>query len=298
MHPSIRRRGDVWGLRGGAVATTMLAALITTVLARAPETVIVRVTSKDGTPISVECAGTGPTLVIVHGGTGDRTRWTPLFPLLAPRLTACAMDRRAHGTSGDSADYSLQKETEDVLAVVNSRPGKVFVLGHSFGGVASLEAAFLTDKISKLVLYEPPVQDLDNAAILARMERLIAEGKREEAMVTFFREIVMISPGEIAAMKMRPSWPGLLASVETSIRQDRALGAYRFSASRMATLQTPTLLLSGSKTASPQLKLAIDSLKRSLPHAELVMFEGQEHNAMDTVPRQFAETVLEFLLRR
>jgi pimeloyl-ACP methyl ester carboxylesterase len=296
MPPSIRRHGDVWRLRAAILGATTLVALITTVLARAPETAVVRVTSKDGTPISVECAGTGPTLLIVHGGTGDRTRWTPLFPLLAPRLTACAMDRRGHGTSGDSADYSLQKEVEDVLAVVNSRPGKVFVLGHSFGGVASLEAAFLTAKIAKLVLYEPPLQDLDNAAILTRMEQLIADGKREEATVTFFRKIVMISPGEIAAMKTRPSWPGLLASIETSIRQDRALGAYRFSATRMAALQTPTLLLSGSRTASPQLKLAIASLKNSLPHAEVVVFEGQEHNAMDTVPRQFAETLLEFLV--
>ena len=97
--------------------------------------------------------------------------------------------------------------------MVESRPGKVFVLGHSFGGVA--------------------------------------------ALVAFFGEIVMISPGEIALMKTRPSWPGLLASVESSIRQDRALSAYRFDAARMRTLQTPVLLLMGGNTASPQLKLAV-----------------------------------------
>jgi pimeloyl-ACP methyl ester carboxylesterase len=107
---------------------------------------------------------------------------------------------------------------------------------------------------------------------------------------------VMISPAEIAAMKSRPSWPGLLASVETSIRQDRALGAYRFDLTRMAGVQIPTLLLSGSDTVSPQLKLAIDSLRQSLPHTEVVVFQGQQHNAMDTIPQQFAETVLRFLL--
>jgi pimeloyl-ACP methyl ester carboxylesterase len=280
------------------LVTTLAVAAVAAVAESPSETVVVTVASKDGTPISVECAGSGPTLLIVHGGTGDRTRWTPLFPLLAPRLTVCAMDRRGHGTSGNSADYSLQKEAEDVVAVVNSRPGKVFVLAHSFGGVAALEAAFVTDNISRLVLYEPPLQELDNAAILARMERLIADGDREEALVTFFREIVMISPGEIAAMRGRPSWPRLLASIETSIRQDRALGAYRFSAVRMRGLQTRTLLLTGSKTASPYLKLAIDSLEHSLPHAELVVFQGQEHNAMDTIPRQFADTVLQFLFAR
>ena len=165
------------------------------------ETVVMSVASMDGTQISVEGKGTGPTLLMVHGGTGDRTRWTPLFPFFASRVTACAMDRRGHGTSGDSPNYSLQKEAEDIIAVVNSRPGQVFVLGHSFGGVAALEAAFMTDRISKLVLYEPPVRNPDHDAILARMERLIATGNREEALVTFFREIVMISPAEIAAMK-------------------------------------------------------------------------------------------------
>jgi pimeloyl-ACP methyl ester carboxylesterase len=297
MHHSARWRTLVASTCLGIVSALAVAA-VAGMAASPSETVVVTVASKDGTPISVECTGTGPTLLIVHGGTGDRTRWTPLFPLMASRLTVCAMDRRGHGTSGDSADYSLQKEAEDVVAVVNSRPGKVFVLGHSYGGVAALEAAFLTDSISRLVLYEPPLQDLDNAAILARMERLIAEGDREEALTTFFREIVMISPSEIAAMKGRPSWPGLLASIETSIRQDRALGAYRFSAARMRGLQTRTLLLSGSKTASPQLKLAIDSLQRFLPHAELVAFQCQEHNAMDTVPQQFADTVLQFLFAR
>lgn len=253
------------------LAPLLAIAVVAGVAARAPDTTVTSVASKDGTPISVECTGTGPTLLIVHGGTGDRTRWTPLFPLFAPRLAVCAMDRRGHGSSGNSADYSLQKEAEDVVAVVNSRPGQVFVLGHSFGGVAALEAAFLTDRISRLVLYEPPVQELDNAAVLVRMERLIADGDREEALMTFLREIVMVSPGEIAAMRARPSWPSLLASVETSIRQDRALGAYRFSADRMRGLQTRTLLLTGSKTASPRLKLAIDSLQHALPHAELVV---------------------------
>jgi pimeloyl-ACP methyl ester carboxylesterase len=263
---------------------------------RALETVVVSVASRDGTPISVECKGSGPTLLLVHGGTGDRSRWTALFPFVASHVTACAMDRRGHGTSGDSPNYSLQKEAEDVMAVVNSRPGQVFVLGHSFGGVAALEAAFLTDRVSKLVLYEPPVRNPDHDAILARMQRLIATGNREEALLTFFREIVMISPGEIAAMKARPSWPALLASVEASIRQDRVLGAYRFSAARMRTLQTPTLLLSGSKTASPDLKLALTSLASSLPNAKAVVFQGQEHNAMDAIPQEFADRVLEFLL--
>jgi len=171
---------------------------------RAPERSVEQVPSKDGTPIAVECAGDGPNLLIVHGGTGDRTRWTPLFPLLAPRFRVCAMDRRAHGASGDSAEYSLRKEAEDVAAVVDSRPGPVFVLGHSFGAVCAFEAAFLTNKIGRLVLYEPPLLNPDNAASLARMANMIESGDRDGATTTFQREVVMNSTGEIAAMKSRP----------------------------------------------------------------------------------------------
>ena len=63
-----------------------------------------------------------------------------MFPLLTSQLTVCAMDRRGRGASGDSPEYSLQKEAEDVAAVVNSRSGSSFVFGHSYGGVAALEA--------------------------------------------------------------------------------------------------------------------------------------------------------------
>lgn len=261
-----------------------------------PESSLNTVRSKDGTLIAVECAGAGPSLVIVHGGVGDRGRWTPLFPLFASRFRVCAMDRRGHGSSGDSSNYSLQKEAEDITAVVNSQPGTVFVLGHSYGAVCALEAAFLTDRISKLVLYEPPLQDLDRPAVVARIEKMIQDGDREAAMVTFLQEIVKVSPSEVAAMKARPSWPGLVASIESSIRQTRALALYRFDPKRMRTLKVPTLLLAGSETASPQLKQAISGLMDSLPNRSLFVFEGQQHNAMDTVPQQFAETVGNFLL--
>jgi pimeloyl-ACP methyl ester carboxylesterase len=257
---------------------------------------VLNVTSKDGTSIAMECAGAGPSLIIVHGGIGDRTRWKPLFPLFAPHFTVCAMDRRGHGESGDSSEYTLQKGAEDVEAVVNSRPGPVFVLGHSIGGVNALEAAFLTDKISKLVLYEPPLQDRSHSAVATKMESMIRAGDREQALVTFLQEIVMISPSELAAMKARPSWPGRVAGVGKQIREIRAFEEYRFDPKRMTTLKAPTLLLTGSKTASPDLKRAIDVLITTLPSRSLFVFEGQEHNAMDTVPQQFAEVVTKFLL--
>ena len=253
------------------------------------------VLSKDGTRIAVECRGAGPSLLIVHGGSGDRKRWAPLMPLFAAQFRVCAMDRRGHGESESGANYSLQKEAEDVAAVVNAQRDPVFVLGHSIGGVFSLEAAVLTKKLSRLVLYEPPLQDLDHTEVADRMERLIKAGNREEALLIFLQDIVKTSADEIQILKTRASWPSRVASIEVQIREIRALSKYRFDADRVRRLKTPTLLLTGSKTRSPQLKQAITSLMNTLPDRRLHVFEGEEHNAMDTVREQFAEVVIKFL---
>ena len=253
------------------------------------------VLSKDGTRIALECRGKGPSLLIVHGGTGDRKRWTPLLPLFASRFTVCAVDRRGHGDSEPGPNYSLQKESEDVAAAVNAQRGPVFVLGHSIGGVFALEAASMTKNISKLVLYEPPLQDLDHSAVADRMEQLIQSGNREEALLTFLREIVMMSPNEVESLKARPAWPARVAGIDIQIREIRALSKYRFDATRIRKIRTPTLLLAGSNTASPQLKQAVKSLMNALPNRTLLVFEGEGHNAMDTKPQEFAEVVMKFL---
>jgi pimeloyl-ACP methyl ester carboxylesterase len=257
---------------------------------------LLRVPSKDGTLIAMECAGSGPSLVIVHGGIGDRTRWTPMFPLLSSRFTVCAMDRRGRGASGDSPSYTLQKEAEDIAAVVEARPSPVFLLGHSYGGVCALEAAFLTNRISKLLLYEPPLQEPIDLALVGKIERMIQDGERDEAAVTFLQEIVRVSPSEVAAMRTRPTWRSLVDSIQAHPRQLRALAAYRFDPTRMRMLSVPALLIRGSDTANPATKRAFDSLMASLPNRTEVVLEGQHHNAMDTGRHQLAEAITDFLL--
>lgn len=256
------------------------------------------IVSRDGTRIALECRGKGPSLLIVHGGSGDRKRWVSLLPLFASRFSVCAMDRRGHGESDPGPDYSLRKESEDVIAAVNAQPGPAFVLGHSIGGVFALEAAFMSKKISKLVLYEPPLQDLDHTPVANRMAQLIASGKREEATQLFLRQIVKMSPEEVENLKSRPAWASRVAGIDIQIREIRALAKYRFDASRVSKLKTPTLLLQGSKTASPQLKQAIKSLTEALPDQTLFVFEGEGHNAMDNIPQRFAEVVMNFLQRQ
>ena len=257
---------------------------------------LIAVASKDGTRIGVECAGTGPTLLFVHGGVGDRTRWTPMFPLLASKFTACAMDRRGRGASGDSPEYSLAKEAEDVAAVVNSRPEPVFVFGHSYGGVAALEATFLTRRIARLMLYEPPLHEPvgNNLAVAARVEEMVRKGQLEQALITFQTEIVKQSPEEIARMKARPTWAGLVASIAAHPRQMRALSAYRFDARRMKSVTMPTLLLIGEGTASPYARESINALRESLPNPTLVVLERQEHNAMEAGRDALASAIITF----
>jgi pimeloyl-ACP methyl ester carboxylesterase len=259
---------------------------------------IVHATSRDGTKIGMECAGSGPTLIFVHGGIGDRTRWTPMIPLLSADFTSCAMDRRGRGASGDSTEYSMQKEAEDVAALVDSRKGDVYVFGHSYGGVASLEATFLTKNIAKLMLYEIPLHDpVDhNLAVAGKVEKLIASGDRDGATTTFLTEVVHQSPQEIAAMKKRPNWPGLVDTILLHPRQMRALAAYQFDAARMKSVGMPTLLLLGSESTSPHHRKSIEALQATLPKPTLVVLEGQQHNAMDGGRDLLANAIRRFLL--
>jgi pimeloyl-ACP methyl ester carboxylesterase len=259
---------------------------------------VVRIPSKDGTLIAVECIGSGPTLLIVHGGIGDRTRWTPMFPLLSSSFKVCAMDRRGHGESGDSKDYSFRREAEDVAAVVNSRRGTVYLLGHSLGGLAALEATFLTKNVAKLLLYEPPLQDRVETAVIEKIEAFIQAGNRDEAVATFLRETVKVPPAQITAMRSGAQWSMLIKSIDTHPRQMRALGAYRFPGARVRAMTVPTLIIRGSDTKTPDVLLALDSLRAALPNQTETVLKGQTHYAMDTGREGLAAAIKEFLLSK
>jgi pimeloyl-ACP methyl ester carboxylesterase len=115
------------------------------------------VVSKGGTRIL--CFQTGAGSPLVHGTSADHTRFGPVVPKLQERFTVFAMDRRGRGASGDSGGYALEHEAQDVAAVIEdvAGAGKEYLLGHSYGAIVCLEALVLTDRIEKLILYEPPV---------------------------------------------------------------------------------------------------------------------------------------------
>ena len=109
--------------------------------ARTDEELVEEVLSADGTQIAAWRSCDGPALVLVHGAAADHRRWAPVLPALEERFTVLAIDRRGRGQSGDSDDYALEREFEDVAAVVEWAGEAVHVLGHSYGGICALDCA-------------------------------------------------------------------------------------------------------------------------------------------------------------
>src|SRR5215813_14032441 len=211
-------------------AATLLSIVATTIDAAAQQGQLT-VQSKDGTPIAVFCRGSGPALLLVHGGTGDHTRWDSVAPTLAERFTVCAMDRRGHGQSGDAQAYAIEREFADVAAVADSLEQPVILIGHSFGAICALEASLRTRRIVRLVLYEPPFPvrgPLADRDVLARFEELIQQGQKDAALELFLREIVKLPEARIAAARKEPSWSARAEAVGVQVREVKAVDAYGF----------------------------------------------------------------------
>lgn len=255
------------------------------------------VTSADGTPIAYERTGSGPPLVLVHGATADHTRWGPVRPGLAERFTVYAVDRRGRAESGDADEYALEREFEDVAAVVDAADGPAVLLGHSFGATCALEAALRTDDLRALVLYEPPLpvggHDPDAGGALAAMQRLAEKGERERALVLFFREVVGVSAAELDAVRSAPDWQARVDRVHTVVREVRARRGYEFDPERFATLTTPTLL-AGSESGTLH-EDATSALDTALPNSRVVVLDGEGHAGMSTAPDRFVDAVLGFV---
>src|SRR4051812_32489586 len=112
--------------------------------------------STDGTPIAYQRSGSGPALVLVVGAFCDRMTTASLTPLLAPHFTVYEYDRRGRGASGDGGAYAVEREVEDLAAVVSAAGGQAYAYGHSSGAILALEAAARGVPLTRLALYEPP----------------------------------------------------------------------------------------------------------------------------------------------
>jgi pimeloyl-ACP methyl ester carboxylesterase len=258
------------------------------------------VRSRDGTEIAYERSGSGPPLVLVHGTTASHHRWTTALPGLEAHFTVYAVDRRGYGESGDGSNYAIEREFEDIAAVVNSIGGEVNLLGHSFGGLLVLEAALLTPNLRRLVVYEPsplpvPGVPLYPEGIVDRLQALLDAGDRENVVITMFRELAGLRPHELEQLKASPVFPARVAAAHTVPRETRAEKEYGFEPERFTHLNVPTLLLLGGDSPM-SLRETIETWHAALPNSRIVVLPGQQHIAMDTAPDLFVREVLAFLL--
>jgi pimeloyl-ACP methyl ester carboxylesterase len=257
------------------------------------------VSSRDGTPIACWSAGSGPPLLLVHGAMSDHSRWR-IRSRLEPYRTVHVMDRRGRGLSGDGAEWSVDLEVDDVVAVIEAlsedAAAPVDVLGHSFGGALCLRAAARSRSIGRLVLYEPALNEPPvPAPVLQRMDALLAEGRLEETVQLMMREIVLIPESEIAVLMAQPTWPARVATATTLPREVANLITWR--PEEGAVVLVPTLLIQGADSPS-FVQEATKMIASSLPDARVVVLEGQQHVADQIVPGVFAGVVLDFLLGR
>ncbi len=233
----------------------------------------------------------------MHGTTADRTRWSPVLPALEERFSVYAVDRRGRGASGDGTAYAIERECEDVAAVVDAIGGPVELLGHSYGARCSLGAALLTHNLRRLILYEPaPTGDVSPPGFIDQLQRDLDAGDREKVLTTFFREIVRVPPQELATLQSSPAWQGRIKAARTIVRELRAAKQYAFQPERYKTFATPTLLILGGDSPPP-FKAAIDELHAAIPGSQIVVLPGQRHTAMDTGPALFTTEVIRFLAR-
>jgi pimeloyl-ACP methyl ester carboxylesterase len=165
--------------------------------------------SKDGTSLAYRRSGTGPPLILVHGTAGSYIRWAPILPALESHFSVYALNRRGRGESGDAENYAIEREFEDVGALVEAIEAPVYLLGHSYGAICALEAALLTPNIRKLVLYEPPILGpgvtIYREGLIDYLEKLLVAGNREELLLTFIREVVRMPASEQAQFRASPA---------------------------------------------------------------------------------------------
>jgi pimeloyl-ACP methyl ester carboxylesterase/alkylhydroperoxidase/carboxymuconolactone decarboxylase family protein YurZ len=262
------------------------------------------VSSRDGIAIGYAQTGDGSPLVLVHGSTSERSRWTPVLPRLQRSRSVLAMDRRGRGASGDAAEYKMEAEFDDVAAVLDSLGSPADVVAHSYGAICALEASLRTRNIRRLVLYEPPIavrpasaeETKGFEAVLAEIDACIGRGERAAALETFFTKVLRMPEAEIARARGLPSWPARLALAHTLPRELRASRAYRFDAARFREHRIPTLIVLGGE--SPQrYKDTTALLHESLAGSKLAVLAGQGHGGIDGAPELFAATVMDFLER-
>lgn len=213
------------------------------------------VVSKDGTKIEYDRYGEGPPpLILVSGATATRAMEAPFAEFISDHFTVFTYDRRGRVDSGDTAPYAVEREIEDIAALISEAGGSAFVFGHSSGGVLALRAAALSLPIPKLAVYEPPfVVDDSRPAVpenyVEHLDSLIAEGRKGDALAYFMTEAIGTPEEFVEQLKGAPFW-GTSESVAHTIPYDGRVMGDAMSGKPLAKnpwdfIEVPTLVMDG-----------------------------------------------------
>lgn len=259
--------------------------------------------SKDGTAIAIDRTGRGPALVFVDGAMCYRASGPsqPMAAALADHFTVFTYDRRGRGDSGDTSPYDVQREVDDLEAVIREAGGQAFVFGVSSGAALALEAASRGVPMRKLALYEAPFFVDDSRPALPddfvpTMKAALAAGRRADA-VKMFMKLVGVPGVFIMMMRLMPAWPKLTAVAHTLPYDLAIVGPYQkgrpLPATRWTGATVPTLVMDGGK--SPDwMRNATRSLAGILPNATYRTLDGQTHMIK---PKALVPPLVEFFGR-
>ncbi len=232
-----------------------------------------RTTSADGTEIAYSSVGAGPVVVIVGGAMSTARDAVALADSLAGAgFTAVAYDRRARGSSGDTRPSQPQREAEDLAAVIEAVGDRASVLGHSSGAVLALYAAASGVPVEQLFCSEPPFAFGGEQApsdLPERLQRLVDEGRSDEAIVTFQLEGVRLPPAMVEQIRSSPMFADLVPLAQSTVYDAALTREVPVPSAAMRALDVPVTVLLGSQTF-PILETSTRRLAEVIPHAELV----------------------------
>jgi pimeloyl-ACP methyl ester carboxylesterase len=266
------------------------------------------VVSADGTTIAYDRTGEGPALVLVDGAFCSRA-FGPMPELakqLATQFTVYTYDRRGRNDSGDTAPYAVEREIDDIEALIDSAGGTAYVHGTSSGAVLAMRAtAALGGKVTRLSVYEAPLlvdasRPAPPADYRTQMDTMIADGRNGDAVAFFMTKMVGAPAFAAVVMRVLPAWKKLKAAAPT-LRYDFAiLGDSQIGkpmpaelAKALGAIGVPTLVADGGK-AAPWMRHAADAVADAIPDTERVTLPGQTHQVKAAV---IAPVLAEFFTR-
>jgi pimeloyl-ACP methyl ester carboxylesterase len=249
-------------------------------------TTLQTVTSADGTSIAFEAIGAGPAVILVGGAFNDRTTVAGLARELSSDFTAIAYDRRGRGGSGDSDTYAVEREIDDIDALIQQVSGSASLFGHSSGAILALESAARLPHVDKIVVYEPPfvVDDTrprPGADLADRVKELVDADRRADAATVFLTEGANVPEQVVAEMRTTESWNWFTGLAHTLPYDATICGPGNvLPAERFGKITAPTLAIGGG-TSAAWLSAGARAVAEVIPGSRHLTLEGHDHGVLN-----------------